>query len=157
MEIEDEARLLSARLENSITIQGTQKLHAILPVNGSTTHLVVKEFSSSQNAKKVDVSKLLTRELLQWEDLNGYVTCKYDNQWWLAYILNKYEDRESVEISFLHPAGPSPSFTYPRRVDKLVVPRDALLTKVEPTTATGRTYALTEKEQTGALNILESI
>ncbi len=84
VEIEDEARLLSARLKNSITIQGTQKAHAILPVNGSTTQLVVKEFSSPQNAKKVDVSKLLTRELLQWEDLNGYVTCKYDNQWWLA-------------------------------------------------------------------------
>ncbi len=156
-EIEDEARLLSARFENSITIHGTQKLHAILPVCGSTTQVAVREYSASPNVKKVNVSRLFTREPLQWEDLNGYVTCKYDDQWWLAYILEKKEDTESVEISFLHPAGPSPSFTYPRRVDKLVVPKHALLTKVEPTTATGRTYTLTEKEQTAALNTLENI
>ena len=43
------------------------------------------------------------------------------------------------------------------RVDKLVVPRDALLKKVEPTTATGRTHSLTEKEQTEALNILGNL
>ena len=91
---------------------------------------MVKECSSSQNVKKVDVSRPSKRVLLPWANLNGYVTCKYDDQWWLAYILSKSEDTESVGISFLHPAGPSPSFTYPRRVDKLVVPRDALLTQV---------------------------
>jgi hypothetical protein len=45
-------------------------------------------------------------------------------------------------INFLHPKGPARSFFYPQPRDILVVPGYTLLQKVDPSTATGRTYTL---------------
>ena len=58
-------------------------------------------------------------------------------------ILDTSADTEEVTISFLHPCSPAPSFVYPRNPDVLVTHCPSVLAKVDPTTATGRTYQLT--------------
>ena len=63
-------------------------------------------------------------------------------QWWLALVLRTMPDTEEVEVRFLEPAGPSPSFTFPKRNDDLVFAQGHVLLVVNPTTHTGRTYQL---------------
>jgi hypothetical protein len=51
-----------------------------------------------------------------------------------------------VTISFLHPHGSSPSYVYPQQPDVLNIPLSEILMKVDPRTATRRTYTLTSAE-----------
>ena len=61
-----------------------------------------------------------------------------------------------MKLSFLHPAGPSPSFTYPTHPDILVVKNDQILTTVDPVTSTGRTYQLPTVQMEKATFVLSS-
>ena len=45
---------------------------------------------------------------LEMEDVSGYVICIHNNQWWLGCVLEK--DLDDVQVSLLHPPGPSRSF-----------------------------------------------
>ncbi len=59
-----------------------------------------------------------------------------------------------VSVSFLHPCGPSPSFTYPRCTDILSIQSTDVLTLVDVSTSTGRTYTLSTKEMDEASRCL---
>ena len=76
----------------------------------------------------------------------GYITAVYDHAWWLAYVTKTMPDSGEVEVSFLVPRGPSRSFHYPTRADILVISSEDVLTVVNPITATGRSYVLSQAE-----------
>jgi hypothetical protein len=70
----------------------------------------------------------------------------YDTFWGLGYILYVSEESNYVKIRFLHPHGPSASHIYPATSHILQLPQSAILAKVSPKPATGRTYTLTSEE-----------
>lgn len=74
----------------------------------------------------------------------------------MAYVISKDQIEEEIEVSFLHPSGPSMSFTYPRKSDILRIPKIFVLCKLHPITATGRTYQVPKEEMTKATQILYS-
>ena len=77
---------------------------------------------------------------------NEYVACYYDSNWWVGLVQNVNCDEKDVEIIFLHPPGPSNSFTWAKRKDVCLVPCMNVICKIRPpTTFTGQTYYL-EKE-----------
>ena len=82
--------------------------------------------------------------------ISGYVTAQYDGFWWLAYVLNVLGESGEVELNFLHPHGPSRSFSYPTPPDKLVMSAQDILTVVDPKTVTGRVYTLSSDEMATA-------
>ena len=86
------------------------------------------------------------KQTLTVADVKGYVTCEYNDHWWLCLLLAKNETTEMVEVKFLHPQGPAPPFTYPTDFDdKLEVPVSQILTLVDPKCPTGRTYMCKEE------------
>ena len=38
----------------------------------------------------------------------GFVTCEYDQRWWLAYVLSQDFDNEEVTVTIFKPPGPAP-------------------------------------------------
>ena len=48
---------------------------------------------------------------------NEYVVCYYNSNWWIRLVQNANGNEKNVEINFLHPLGPSNSFTWPKRKD----------------------------------------
>lgn len=64
----------------------------------------------------------------------------------LGMFLEKNEELDEVKVSFLHPSGPSKSFSYPRNADILWVSVMDVLMKVDPATPTGTTYVLPESD-----------
>ena len=42
-----------------------------------------------------------------------FVSCYYDNYWWIGLILEKDDHQENSCIKFMHPHGPSSSFVWP--------------------------------------------
>jgi hypothetical protein len=79
-------------------------------------------------------------EIIELKYIRGFVTCKYDNFWWLGCVLSVSEESIDVKISFLHPHGPSASYRYPATPHILRLSQSAILVKLSPNTATGRTY-----------------
>ena len=65
-------------------------------------------------------------------------------------------EMQEVTLSFLHPRGPSRSFVYPHRADILTAHISDIMTFVESTTYTGRTYTLTDNEMDSATRALEN-
>ena len=61
-------------------------------------------------------------------------------------MLQLYADTSEVRLTFLHLHGPSHSFRYPRVQDILTILISDVLTTVDPRTATGCVYTLTQKE-----------
>jgi hypothetical protein len=133
---------LDIRFQNSRTTPGTRKLHAFIPLS---RHLVaVKLYSNSGEYKEEKVVK--DEGELELDGLSGFVTCVYENEWWLGCILSVDPENAEVKITFLHPHGPARSYRYPSIPDILSVPIPDLLARVSPYTATGRTYTITQKE-----------
>ena len=87
--------------------------------------------------------------------IKGYITAKYDGHWWLGCVLKTIPESDEVENSFLHPHGPSRSFKYPTPADILLMSCEDILTAVNPTTVTGRSYTLSEVETLAAAERLD--
>ena len=139
---EQTKQMLEPRFASSRTVPGTRKLHSFIPISVDTVQ--VRPFSLSDNSKLEKVTIQETE--LEIDSISGYVTCEYNGEWWLAFVLAVDRENSEVKLTFLHPNGPSRSFKYPSTPDILFVPSSDILTKVEPRTPTGRTYSLTKKE-----------
>ena len=55
-------------------------------------------------------------------------------------------DIMEVQVTLLHPHGPSHSFRYPAKQHIIGIPLPNILTKVDPRTVTGHVYTLTKRE-----------
>ena len=141
-EYERERVFLEERFQKARTIPGTRKLHSYIPI--SRDEVRTRHFSSSTSYKDVSVS-LLENEMTL-EEISGFITCCHDNQWWVACVLELDLDNETVKVTMLHPHGPCNSFKYPKKQHILVLSVQAVLTKVDLRTRTGRVFTLTRKE-----------
>lgn len=141
-----EQALLEQRFQQSRTIPGTRKLHFFIPLSRNKVSTKVYPFSATSKEERVTILK----SELASEEINGFVTCVYDKEWWVGCVLQVDEDSEQVSVSFLHPHGPSRSFKYPARPDVFNIALRDVLTRVDPRTARGRTYTLTQKETQAA-------
>ena len=121
-DIESEELLLYDRLEAAETITGTHTFHAYIPLADTRNRLEVKRYFNAETGMAVRIANL--QEVLPLTEISGYLICEYDKQWWLALVLCTIDDRKEVEVRFLHPASPSPSFTFLRRDDDLIVAQD---------------------------------
>ena len=79
----EEKSLLEERFELSRPIVGTQSLHSAIPI--STNELVVRKYSTATSMMTVQV--FVKKDDVIFDNIAGYVTCKYDSHWWLAYVL----------------------------------------------------------------------
>jgi len=109
-------------------------------------------YSTSTTCKEERVTA--TEDELDIEDIQGFITCVHNEQWWLACVLTVNEEDNDVRASFLHPPGPPRSFKYPSRSDILTFPAADVLTKVDPRTTTGHIYTLSQKESHEAMQKL---
>ena len=135
---------LQERFHRSKTIAGTQKLHCFVPLTKNT--LFTKVYSNSSLQKEEKVASVET-EGLPIEEINGFVTVAYEEDWWIGCVLNVDEDSGNIKIELLCPRGPSQSFKYPLERNTVVVPYVDILTKVDPRTVTGHTYTISKQSK----------
>ena len=113
---------------------------------------MVKTYSRSLSSEIVQISN--HREPIPIDDVGGYVICQYGGAWWLAFVLKTNSNVKKVELKFMHPAGPSPSFVFPRKDDILIFSHADILMKANPTTTTGRVYNVSSEEAETASHFL---
>ena len=141
-EYETELMALQERFDKTRTIPGTRKMHSFIPKSMETVE--TRQYSTSTECKTHKVT--VGDALLSIDQIRGFVTCVFDQKWWLACVLEIDKEDLEVKLSFLHPNGPAYSFRYPSIPDILWVPSTDILTTVDPRTTTGRVYTIEQKE-----------
>ena len=118
--------------------------------------LGVRDFSSAATMRQERIVLQLEEpvNVINFASITGYVTAVYDGFWWVTCVVETFPESEEIEVSFLHPHGPSRSFRYPSPKDVLVMSCKDVLTTISPTTATGRTYVLSLEELAAATKAL---
>ena len=77
-----------------------------------------------------------------------YISCLYDNKWWVDIITNVDKEEEDVQVKFIHPSGPRRSFQWPHVDAICLVPNDHILCKIDiPITSSGRLYSILEHDR----------
>ncbi|KAJ8886240.1 hypothetical protein PR048_012449 [Dryococelus australis] len=131
---QNEEVFLRDRISYAKVIVGTQKLHTFIPT--TKQKVIVNPYSFSETL--CEETTTIQEGDNEFSGMMGFVTCKYDEKWWLGCILDSYENKQEVKVNFLHLNGPSPSYKYAGLSDVLCVHKSDILTIVDPFTATGR-------------------
>ena len=97
---------LETRFDNSKTIPGTRQYHSYIPVFLEVVQ--VRKFSASTTFKQERVSKQESE--LELETISGYVTCMYNNNWWLALVLDLDVENCEVRVTVLRLSSFKPYF-----------------------------------------------
>ena len=105
---DEEKSLLEERFELSRPIVGTQSIHAAIPI--STNELVVRKYSAATSMMTVQM--FVKKDDVIFDNIAGYVTCKYDSHWWLAYVFSV------LPRLLLQGAAPCPLFVTPCPFEK---------------------------------------
>ena len=137
---------LEERLKISRTIPGTQKLHCFIPLNNAK--ILTKSFSNSSVAKEERAIHLHKTEI-PIDEIKGFVTAMYEDDWCLGCVLQVNQEDKTVRINTLIPNGPS-SYKYPVKERVISVSADDILTKVDPRTSYGRIYTISKEETKAA-------
>ena len=69
-------------------------------------------------------------------------------------VLEAKPESNAVSLSFLYPHGPANSFVYTSPPDELFVDANDVIMIVNPITATGKTYTLSQSKIKKASNII---
>jgi hypothetical protein len=79
-----------------------------------------------------------------------YVTCVYEDKWWVGYILQTSDVQHDVQVKFMYPCGPSVSFKWPASDDICWVPMSKVICSIPApsTTSGGRQYTLDKMTST---------
>ena len=74
--------------------------------------------------------------------VSTFVAVVYDNGWFIGIIEDVSVGNKDALVRFMSPAGPAPSFTWPRHEKVCWVPIHHVLCMIEApsTTTSGRTY-----------------
>ena len=80
-------------------------------------------------------------------DINEFVSCLYENTWWIGLVMEIDNELTDVCVKFMHPHGPARSFHWPDRDDICWVPILHILDKIDvPFTKSGRYYTLNPRD-----------
>ena len=140
----DNARvILKERFEGVTGVPGTRSFHEFPAIylysNEMKRTSEDKEPSYAYNFKNQTKQNSVVQVL-------DYVSCLYDNKWWVGIITNV--DKEDVQVKFMHPSGSSKSFQWPHTDDICWVPNDHILCKTDiPITSLGRFYSILEHDR----------
>ena len=142
---------LEKRYKLGSTVPGTRNSHYFEPVStgkiqgkfvcADTPFSICHTFSQPDEHIHTDMIKSLKPM--------DYVTCIYDNYWWLALVEEVNDAEKDVTCKFLKPHGPSENFYWPVRDDTVYIPYDKILLKVatpNSVSSSGRQYCISKKE-----------
>ena len=111
-------------------------------------------FSNSSVAKEERVTHLSKTEIAI-DEIKGFVTAVYENEWWLDCVLQVNQDEKTVSINILIPHNPSQSYKHPAEERVIMVSTDDILTKVDPRNSYGLIYTISKEETKAAIQQLQ--
>ena len=137
--------ILNERFEGITRIPGTRSFHEFSPVDQYSIEM--KRTSEGKEPSYVHNFKIQAKQNSVVQVLD-YISCLYDNKWWVGVIANVDKEEVDVQVKFMHPSGPSRSFQWPHIDGICWVPNDHILCKIDILiTSSGRFYSILAQDQ----------
>jgi len=143
---------LKERFSKSKTVPGTRSSHHFLPWSPwKIAHKLTSEDADFVQIFEFDKDFVEMKSISNVKNFS-YVTCIYENHWWVGMISEVAKEEGDATVEFMHPHGPSKSFSWPAVADKCFVPLANILCSISsPITTTGRVYRISEEDYTKTL------
>ena len=125
---------LGDRFTKVIIVPGTKSYHEFIPLSENT--IAMKYCSKDQevattfsflNEDKVSDDVNSNEEPSENVKALDFVSCYYDNYWWIGLILEKDDHQEDSRIKFMHPHETNPSLVWPSFENISWVPNNHIL------------------------------
>jgi hypothetical protein len=142
--VQQRRETMKERYKIAKTIPGTRSFHFFIPTDEYTisTKRVSEDesFSLVFKFKKESKTPSIQRnsETLN-VNISSYVACTYDDSVCIGVVLDKCDDNKDIQVKFLHPKFPSPSYHWPEREDLCWITEHDIVTVIESPTVSGRT------------------
>lgn len=149
-DVQKEHETLKHRFEEAKTFDGTRDHHCYIPLDRST--LRISKISASVCSKYIEFKTDRTSHLSSIKDINknDYVVCVYDKKWFIGKVIDVSEANDDAKVVFFKPAGPTTTFS--KTSNDIVWVKSAniidILSPLDFTTATGRTYNISQEKST---------
>ena len=137
---------LNERYKLGQTVEGTRSLHHFKP---ESTSVVKAKYLSAEESFSVTHSFDISEEevfsnLISSLKPNDYVTCQYDNFWWLAIVSTINHEEKDVTCKFMHPHGHTETFYWLASAPKFK-------------SSSGRQYDLSKTELQSTVNAFKIV
>ena len=110
-------------------ITGTRMYHHYKPLTSGK--MLVKRFSSDQNGLEIGMYQQdALRESFDDYDIDDYIACKYDKNWYVGLITEKSREQNDFHLKFMKHSEKSQSFTWPDLSDTCWVPVEDIICKI---------------------------
>ena len=134
----------------------TTNLIAAKRISEQITYNVTYDFTSN---RVTDPTKTLE---LPYIHKNDYITCLYDDNWYIGCVEEVCEEEGDIKVSFMHPKGPGRPencFFWPSRGDICYIPENDILCKISapiPSSKSARKYKISPLDTKATCEIIES-
>ena len=163
---EDEMRKIFNSLESAKKQWMKSENHLRNSFQGETLFQVQKAATTSYNyhhhhhhpklhtSYRVKTSLMLVLVILIFPQLSNcvisdqwYMACLYNSFWWVGLVTQVDVEQGDVKVQLMFPRGPRKTFNWPDTEDSCYGPIKNIICQISsPTTTTGRTYKITDKE-----------
>ena len=117
--IKDNVILLQDRYNAAQTVKGTRQLHRFVPQPQGKL-LAYNTSLQAPPPSECIIAKTISLSRVQIEDntlqIGIFVTCNYDEKWWLGMIAQVSDEFGDHNINCMHLSGPGKQFHWPTKV-----------------------------------------
>ena len=97
---------INQRFAPGRTVLGTRSCHFFAPV--SKNEIAYKRTSEDEGFTGIFCITGEENEILTCDaKINDYVSCKYDDKWWIGLVKDIDNVEQNCKVNFMHPSGPS--------------------------------------------------
>ena len=149
---------LLPRFQSGKTVPGTRIYHHFLPI--STNSISFKRTSEDTDVTGTFSFSDETIGIPLVQDIkeSDFISCIYDDHWWIGLVQSVDLEQGDVKVKFMHPHGPTLQFHWPSRDDMCYVPTDKLLCKISiPITSTGRLYTIDKADYSSIVSSFQNM
>ena len=141
-------RKISVWMVNGYSLQLVMASHHVIVLEDLLNVMLQNVFY-----KDPSMTKFLATNQIDIKNIKcfSYVSCIYDTFWWVGIVTKVNVHESDLKIEFLHPHGPTKTFSWPSVADKYLVPASNILCVItSPATITGQMCRIsdTDFEQT---------
>ena len=129
------------------TVPGTRSHHCFIP-QGDNTTIHMKRISADKNFTKYKFSKFVDVSNYDVYQPGKYVTCVYDNSWYIGLVLEHSEENQDCNVKFMTRNDLNLRWIVDSTISQCWVPYVNIICVIDPPEVQGRSARVYQLKNT---------
>ena len=101
--VDEKRSMVDKRFQGTYAVPGTRSFHQFVPVGEHT----IATKRCSDDIPFVLQHNLYCQASVVNVDINDFVSCLYENTWWIGLVMEIDNEQNDACVKFMHPHGPA--------------------------------------------------